>query len=344
MNFAIVPRTTEAGGPGTRWRMPPLHPITRGSGTPFRPRLRRTARLLAASVFFMAGSLAGPGFAQEMEPRAYSSSPVGANFLAVAVGNTRGAILFDPTVPITDAQADLNLGSIGYARSFGLAGRQGLVAGGFSYARGDLEGKVSEEERRTGRSGLADMRLRVSLNLMGPGAMTREQFATAPRKTIVGVSLTVQPPTGQYDETRLINIGTNRWAFKPEVGVSRAIGKWTVEGAAGVWLYTANNQYYRNSVRTQVPLGSLQAHVVRLLPHRTWFAADWTLYTGGRSAINGRDLPNYQGNTRLGATLGISLRPRHAVKISYFRGAITRVGTDVSSIGISYNVIWQKGR
>jgi hypothetical protein len=201
------------------------HYPTAGAGRRrFRPfaRVRRVAGPLAVVV--VAGSLAGAALAQDMEPRAYSSSPVGMNFLTVGAGNTRGAILFDPTVPITDAQADLNMGSIGYARSFGLGGRQGLVSGGFSYARGDLEGKVFAVERRTGRSGLADMRVRVSLNLVSPGAMTREQFATAPRRTILGVSLTIQPPTGQYDETRLINIGTNRWAFKPEVGVSVPAG------------------------------------------------------------------------------------------------------------------------
>ena len=112
MNFVIVSRAAEVSGPRTRRGMTRLHPIAGGGGTPIRPRLRRTVRLLAAALC-MAGALAGAGFAQEMEPRAYSSSPVGANFLAVAVGNTQGAILFDPTLPITDVQADLNLGSLG---------------------------------------------------------------------------------------------------------------------------------------------------------------------------------------------------------------------------------------
>ena len=155
-----------------------------------------------ALAFF---ALAPPARAQDMEPRAYSPSPVGTNFLAVVVGNSRGAVLFDPTVPITDARADLYSTTVGYARAFGLGTRQGLVAAASSrYVRGDVAGKVFEESRQVQRSGLAlILRLKVSLNLVGTEAMTREQFAKVPRRTIVGASLTVQAPTGQYDSTKL---------------------------------------------------------------------------------------------------------------------------------------------
>jgi len=89
-------------------------------------------------------------------------------------------------------------------------------------------------------------------------------------------------PTGQYDPKRVINIGTNCWAFKPEVAVSRALGRWALEGAFGVWLYTTNSQFYGNSTRTQNPLWSGQAHVVRLIRSRHWFAYDFTYFRGGR--------------------------------------------------------------
>jgi len=126
--------------------------------------------------------------------------------------------------------------------------------------------------------------------------------------------------------------------------VFRADGKWTLEGAAGVWLFTENNQFSGALLRTQDPLGSLQAHVVRVLPHRTWLAGDLTFYTGGRSQVSGQDNSDYLGNSRLGASIGIALGRRQSVKISYFKGAVTRVGGDISSIGVSYNIIWLGGR
>ena len=156
--------------------------------------------MTAARVFAVAAlaALAGASAAraQEMEPRAYSPSPIGTNFVAVAVGGTRGAVLFDATVPITDAHAEFGLAAAGYGRSYGLWGKQGLVLVGIAYARGYVEGLVLEASRRADRSGLGDMRVRASLNLLGPKAMSLEEFRKAPRRTIVGVSLTVQAPTG----------------------------------------------------------------------------------------------------------------------------------------------------
>jgi len=115
--------------------------------------------------------------------------------------------------------------------------------------------------------------------------MHSREFAKYRPKTIVGISVTVNPPTGQYDPNLLINLGTNRWAIKPEIGICRFWGKWDFETALGVWLYTTNSNYYGHTVRTQDPLGSAQAHVVRVLPHKTCLAFDGTFYTGGRSYV-----------------------------------------------------------
>ena len=341
MNAFIVLRTIVVSDPKRRGDMA-RHYLTPREGpvlsAPF-PRGRRAARLLFAAL--LAGTFARITPAQEMEPRAYSSAPLGTNFLAVAVGNTQGGVLFDPTVPITDVQADLNLASLGYARSFGIGGRQGLVSGGFTYVRGDLEGFVSEEARRAGRSGLADMRLKASLNLLGPGAMPRGTFATAPRKTIVGVSLTVQAPTGQYDETRLINLGTNRWAFKPEVGVSVPAGRWFLDLYAGAWFFTSNDDFYPGeSTRRQEPLGSLQAHASYTFKSRAWLAFDATWYGGGESTIDGGPSSSRQSTTRLGGTGSIPLTANQSIKISASTGATARTGSDFDTYLLGWQVMW----
>jgi len=290
---------------------------------------------------FMAGLSTGAALAQDMEPRAYSSSPVGMNFMAVAVGNTRGAILFDPTVPITDASADLNLGSLGYARSFGIGGKQGLIAAGVSYARGDLEGLVGNAQQRIGRSGLADLRIRASLNFVGPGAMTREQFATAPRKTIVGVSLTVQAPTGQYDETHLINIGTNRWAFKPEVGVSVPVGRWFLDAYAGIWLFTDNDEFYTgDSTRKQDPLYAAQAHASYTFKSRAWVAFDATWYAGGEATIDDGPPSSRQNTTRLGGTFSMPVTRHQSVKVAASTGASARLGSDFDTYLVGWQIAW----
>src|SRR5262245_29309605 len=316
-------------------------PIVRAGGGS-RPGARLPARLAAGlSAAAVTCLLAGAALAQDMEPRAYSSSPIGMNFVVVGVGQTRGGVVFDPSIPVTDVEADLNLAVVGYARSFGLGGRQGLVGVGFPYARGDLEGKVSNVDHRTGRSGLADLRLRVSLNFVGPGAMTREQFATAPRKTIVGASLTIQPPTGQYDTSRLINLGTNRWAFKPEVGVSVPVGRWFLDAYAGAWFFTANDEFYPgDSTRRQDPLTAVQAHASYTFPSRAWLAFDATWYGGGESTVDGGPTSSRQSTSRLGGTCSFPLSPSQSIKFAASTGATARTGTDFDTWLVSWQKAW----
>ena len=296
---------------------------------------------LALFAVLAARALGAAAFAQEMEPRAYSSSPVGMNFLAISAGNSRGGIVFDASLPITDTSADLNLGTLGYARTFALGGRQGLAGAGVSYARGDLEGMVGGNERRTGRSGLSDMRAKISINLLGPGALTPEQFAAAPKKTIFGVSLTIQPPTGQYDETRLINIGTNRWSFKPEVGVSVPVRRWFLDFYAGAWLYTANDAFYPgDSTRRQDPLYAAQGHASYTFKSRAWVAFDLTWYGGGDATVDDGPPSSRQSTTRVGATGSIPLTRRQSIKIAASTGASERVGSDFNTGLIGWQFGW----
>ena len=315
----------------------------RGSGSEEGP--GRCPNLLVPTVcgILLLSCFTGSLAAQELQPRAYIPAPVGLNFVTFGYARNAGGLLYEGAMPLDDAHASANVVSTGFGQTLAFLGRTVQILAVLSYVQADLSAVYAGAGAYRYRSGMADAVFRYSMNIHGAPAMTREEFAKYRQKTIVGASVTVSAPTGQYDPNVLINIGTNRWGFKPEIGVSRAIGKWTLEGAAGVWLYSANHQYNGQLVSTQMALGSTQAHVVRLLPHRIWLAFDGTYYNGGRTNVAGADRANYIGNSRLGATFGISLKPRHAVKISYFGGAIARFGSDTQSLGITYTIVWQKG-
>ena len=284
---------------------------------------------------------AGGAWAQEMEPRAYSPSPMGTNFAVVALGNSRGGVLFDPTLPITDVNANLDSANIGYARTIRIGRLQGLVAGGVPYIIGNIDGTVAEQARQIRRSGLGDFRLKFSLNLLGTKAMNREEFAKAPKKTIFGVSLTVQAPTGQYDPTKLINLGTNRWSFKPEVGVSVPVGHWYLDAYLGAWFFTDNDQFYTgNSTRQQNPLTVLQGHASYVFKSRAWLAIDGVWYGGGASTVNSNPPSERQSNTRFGVTFAAPLAQGHALKFALSTGASTRTGTDFNSILVAWQFMF----
>jgi hypothetical protein len=162
-----------------------------------------------------------------------------------------------------------------------------------------------------------------------------------PTRTIVGASFSVAPPFGQYDSTKLINLGANRWSFKPEIGVSRRINRWVLDGYAGVWFFTRNESFYPGDVsRGQDPIMSLQGHVSYALTRRAWVAFNSTWFSGGRTSINDVDKFDLQRTTRLGATLSLPLGDRQSVKVSYSAGATTRIGGDFRTIGVSWQIVY----
>lgn len=284
----------------------------------------------------------GTARAQELDPNAYSPAPTGMNIAVAAYTYNSGDLAFDASVPITDASAKINMTALGYVRTFGLAGRLSSLSLVLPYARGDLEGLVFGDFTTAYRSGIADPRLRFAINLYGVPAMTPKQFAVRPRdKWILGSSLAVSLPMGQYNPDKLVNIGQNRWAFKPELGLSRTSGKWIFEVDAGAWFYLDNTNFYGGQTRHQDPLLSAQWHVIYTFRPRMWLALDANYYSGGRTTLNGAQKNDEQHNSRMGLTYALPLTPQHSLKFSYSRGAITNIGAAFDSFGVAWQYVWR---
>jgi Putative MetA-pathway of phenol degradation len=280
--------------------------------------------------------------AQELEPRAYSPSPVGTSFVAVGFSRSSGDISFDPTIPITNAQATLYAPAIGVGQTFGLFGRQALVVAGLPYAWGNASGDVGNGEQSLYRSGLADVKARFSLNLLGSPAMSPREFAKrSHHNLIVATSLTMTAPAGQYGNTKLINIGTNRWSFKPELGVSYPLRKLYLDLYAGVWFFTENRNFYTGqSVRSQSPLAAIQAHVSYSVKPRLWLAFDATWYGGGAATVNGGAPSEREGNSRLGGTVSLPLKKGQSFKVSYSSGVSGRIGSQFNTVTLGWQHVW----
>jgi hypothetical protein len=299
---------------------------------------RRGLAVVAALAAFAGGSVAR---AQEMEPRAYSPAPVGTNFFAVIAGDTRGGVLFDPTIPITDASAGLRLVTLGYGRTFALGSRQGLVVVAVPCAWGHAEGVVQEEAASVRRAGFGDARLKASVNVLGPRAMSVREFKSAPRKTILGVSVAVQAPVGEYDGTKLINLGTNRLAVKPEIGVSVPVGGWYLDAYAGAWFFATNDDFYPGgATRRQDPLTVLQTHGSYSFKSRAWVAFDATWYGGGDATVDSGPPSTRQSSSRVGATASFPLTGRQSLKLAFSTGATTRTGTEFDTFLVAWQVTW----
>jgi hypothetical protein len=281
-------------------------------------------------------SLAG---AQELEPRAYRPAPSGLNFALLGYQFTTGNVLGDPTAPLQDLDVDANIAILGYLRTFGLFGRSSSVTVTVPYIFLSGSAVFQGEPVADSRSGAADTRVRLAVNLIGGPAMTPQEFASFPPGRALGFSLTVQPPTGQYDPTRIINFGSNRWSVKPEIGYSSIKGPWIFEAAIGVWFFTDNTEFV-GSTRSQDPIGSFQAHLTYNFPNRMWLAVSANYYTGGQTAIDGVDADDLQNNSRFGLALSVPLGGPHSVKIAAHTGAFTSAGADFDVGTVVYQYRW----
>ena len=283
---------------------------------------------------------AGSAQAQQLEPRAYSPSPIGLNFLGLGALYTSGGVVTDLASPIKNIQARVYTAVPYYGRTFGLFGRLANATVTTPFAEADAHGDVYEEGRSIDRSGLLDPTLRFSVNLLGGPALRPFEFIKHKPETTLGASITVNAPFGQYDPAKLINLGTNRWACKPELGLSHPAGDWTFEVYAGVWLFEANDNYFGGQVRRQDPLGSYQAHIVYEVRPRMWAAADVTYYSGGETTVNGKPQNDRQDNSRGGLTLSVPIKQNQSVKLTWSRGVSVRVGSNFDTFGAVWQLLW----
>jgi hypothetical protein len=286
--------------------------------------------------------LAWPASAQDLDPRAYVHIPVNITFLVSGLSVSQGGIVTDPALPITDIEATVVTPSLAVGRTFSLFGRtaQAFAAVPFSWA--DVSGSALGTAASTRRAGLSDVRLRLSWLVRGAPAASVVQLAKAPRRTILGTSLSVVAPAGEHNPDKLINLGTNRWSFRPEFAVSQPLGqRWLLDTYGGVSFFTTNSAYYPGtSVRKQAPIGSLQLHLSYNFQRQLWAAMDVTYYAGGRSTVQGVEANDLQSNVRTGGTLAVPIGQRHSIKIAVSRGVVVPRGANFNSYSLAWQTAW----
>jgi hypothetical protein len=309
--------------------------------------MSRLALAAAVPALLLAGPL--PSLrAQDLSPRAYIITPVRSN--AVTVGNifNDGELLFEGTVPITDATGRLNMPNLTLYRSLSVLGRSANVAATLVYGVGNFEGTVFGTETNVYRSGLFDSVFRFSVNLKGAPAMKLSEMRRWQQKLLIGASLKVVAPTGQYDPTKLINLGANRWAFKPEIGLSRRWGNWVLDAYAALWFFTENpeffsrNQYFPGvQSQTQDPIAAFETHLSYDFRPRLWVSLDANFWRGGKTSLNGVENPaTLQKSSRVGVTASFPLTRHQSIKVGYADGAYVRFGGDYKIASVAWQYSW----
>lgn len=309
--------------------------------------------IVASALVLGAMSTAQPARAQDLTPRAYVVTPLRSNAILVTDVYNDGDLNFEGTVPIEDATGTINGLAVGYYRSLGVLGRSANLTVVLPYGNGTFDGIVLGSPYSTHRSGLFDIPVRFAVNLLGGPALAPAEWVKWRQKTLLGASLKVVIPVGQYDPTKLINLGSNRWAFKPEIGLSHRVGHWVVDAYGAAWLFTKNPEFFSHNAyyagtrsQTQEPIGIAELHLSYDVRPRLWVSLDGNFWYGGKTTVSGVENPStLQQSSRVGVTASIPLTSRQSVKLGFADGAYARFGGDYTIFSAAWQYSWvSKGR
>jgi len=284
-------------------------------------------------------------FAQELEPRRWSHLPTGTNFAGGGYVYTEADISFDPVLRIENVEMEMHTLAVKYIRTFELFQKSARIDFVQGYQEGRWTGLVDGVPRSIKRIGWSDSVLRFAINLYGAPPLEGKEFAAYRAKanveTVFGTALVVQLPTGDYMNDKLINLGTNRYSFRPQFGVVHSRGKWSMELTGEVYLYTDNDDFFNGNRLEQDPYYTVQAHLVYTFRPGIWAATGAGYGYGGESTVSGVEKNDLRENLAWAVSLGYSITRQFGVKVAYL-GIRTQesVGQDTDSIAVGFSIFW----
>jgi hypothetical protein len=281
--------------------------------------------------------------AQELSPRAYWPAPRGTKLAIFGYSRSTGDVLTDPSLSIYGQDSKINAAQLAYLQTFKLWGRTTNILVELPYSWGTTKGLLLGSPARSDFSGVGDLGITLAVNLHGAPSMNPEQFQELRAKPhpILGASLKVTFPTGDYDPGKLINVGANRWAVKTELGYMIPLRpKWLLEFEAGAWFFGDDDEFLPGA-REQDPVLAAEVHLVKRFKPGFWGSLDFNYFTRGRQTIGGNELFDVQRNSRIGATVVVPFRGRNAIKVGYSTGVVTEFGTDFGQFLVSYNLLFE---
>lgn len=297
------------------------------------------------AIWLVAACLAASCQAQELVPRRWSHLPIGVNFAGGGYAYTKADISFDPVLLIEDAELDLHTYPFKYIRTFEFVGKSARVDVLQSYQDARWGGLLDGVPTIVERSGWSDTGLRFAVNVLGAPPLSGAEFkkyrAETDCETIVGMGLVVQFPTGHYLEDKLLNLGSNRYTFRPQVGVTHTEGKWSTEATLSSWIYTDNDEFFDGNYLEQKPFYTVQGHVDYTFRPGLWAGGGVGYGLGGESAVNGISKDDLRQNLVWGFSFGFPITPKWGVKIAYIgHRTLTSVGANSDNLVLATSVLW----
>jgi hypothetical protein len=174
--------------------------------------------------------------------------------------------------------------------------------------------------------------------------LSPQEFTKWKQKRLLGVSLKVIGPTGQYQPEKLTKLGHQPAGVQAGVWLFGTLGplgsRWLRRG----WFYTINPAFYSSPIPKQqakTPILSFEGHLSYDFKARAWVSLDGNFWSGGTTSLNGVQNPDTrQTSSRIGSTGSIPLSKHQSVKISYSNGTYIRFGGNYQNLTIAWQYSW----
>jgi hypothetical protein len=303
---------------------------------------RRSGGRLCVTLVCLAFALWNQAaFGQELSPRLFWPAPVGTKVLVMGYAHASGDVLMDRSIPVYGVDSEIDTALLGYVQTFNLWGRTANLLLELPYSWGSTSGRIFDIPAQRDFEGFNDPAVSMMINLVGAPALTPADFQdlrSNPRP-LLGMRFKLVAPSGHYEIGRLINVGSNRWAARGDLGAVIPLhSKWLLELNAGAWVFGHDDDFVSGR-REQDPIYSAELHLIRRFKPGFWASLDANYFKGGRQTVGGSQYDDVQQNTRFGATIVVPFQRRHAIKLGYSTGTQTRYGSDYSQIVVSYQVL-----
>jgi hypothetical protein len=283
--------------------------------------------------------------AQFNDPRAYENNPVGTNQLELAYTYVNANASLDTSLVVPGAKLNVNQGIIDYTRYFGFFHRLMWVEAGVPIA--GLSGSISGTNIQGSVTGAGDSSYSLAMLLKGGPALTVEQFKQYQPTSTLGLSLSITAPTGLYQPNKILNLGSDRWSFKPELALSHPFGreqKWEFDAYANVYFYTDNTVYHGKEILRQDPLPGLEGHISYSFTDGLWASVDTRYSFRGTTTVDGVPQDNAQQNFILGGEVNVSLNSRNSLVFEFAKALVHNNGPAVVGFSVKYDHTWARSR
>lgn len=271
--------------------------------------------------------LSGRAEAQGDGPRSQLPFPVGTNFLVPTWLDLNMNSDFSQSIlrADVDVQADILLGV--YQRGFSIGGRfaqiwvvpnGGRLDASVDVARdgqGTVQQKISE-------SGMGDLYLAFRIGLVGSPGLGLAEFLKHKPTFQLYLYSGIYIPTGNYDSDHLLNLGSNRWAYRVGLPMVFPIGNpqnmFNLEIHPGITFYGDNSSPTGGAESvSQDPLYQVEFHLSRNFTPKWWGSIGGRYRNGGETSTDG--IPDNNKQDVLGGelTLGYAITPHLGLQATY---------------------------